>query len=85
MRFALYDALEAVCSRKGIQKDSKYDSSYGSQYVKGINYLYEYDAGKLSGWLYQVNGVQPDYGCSKYKLKNGDVIHWFYTINYTKD
>jgi len=81
----VYDCLSSVCKNNKIQMESKYDSVYKSQYVKGINYLYEFDAGKLSGWLFKVNGVKPDYGASAVKLKNHDNIVWFYTINYTKD
>lgn len=81
----VYDCLSYECKKHGIQLESKYESTYGAQYVKGINYLYEFDAGKQSGWLYKVNGVKPDYGSSKIKLKNHDKIVWLYTVNYTKD
>lgn len=52
---------------------------YNSVYVQGINYLYEFDCGELSGWIYTVNGECPKYGCSSYVLKDGDVIEWIYT------
>ena len=29
---------------------------YGSYYVQGINYLFEFDGGQGSGWMYKVNG-----------------------------
>ena len=60
-------------------------NSYGSVYVQGINYLYEFSCGPLSGWMYKVNGEYPNYGCSKYKLKDGDVIEWVYTCDLGKD
>ena len=60
-------------------------NSYGSVYVQGINYLYEFSCGPLSGWMYQVNGEFPNYGCSKYKLKDGDRIAWVYTCDLGKD
>ena len=53
--------------------------------VQGINYLYEFSCGPLSGWMYQVNGEFPNYGCSKYKLKDGDRIAWVYTCDLGKD
>lgn len=58
---------------------------YNSVYIEGINNLYEFDCGELSGWVYKVNGYVPNYGCSLYKLKNGDVIEWLYTCDLGKD
>ena len=75
----VYDALSAVCKNYGIQLDANYKSSYGSVYVEGIGYLYEFDAGPKSGWMYSVNGSFPNYGCSSYTLSDGDEIKWLYT------
>lgn len=58
---------------------------FGSVYVQGIHYLYELSCGKASGWNYRVNGEFPNYGCSKYKLKDGDAIEWVYTCNLGQD
>ncbi|MDF2567172.1 MAG: hypothetical protein K0R90_628 [Oscillospiraceae bacterium] len=60
-------------------------NSFGSIYIKGINHLYEFSCGPLSGWTYKVNGVFPNYGCSKYTLKDGDVIEWVYTCDLGRD
>lgn len=60
-------------------------NSYKSVYIQGINYLYEFSCGPLSGWMYTVNGKFPNYGCSKYKLKDGDVIEWVYTCDLGHD
>ncbi|WP_304943796.1 DUF4430 domain-containing protein [Vallitalea guaymasensis] len=54
---------------------------YNSAYVEGINNLYEFDCGELSGWMYKVNDWFPNYGCSRYQIKEGDVIEWVYTCN----
>ena len=54
-------------------------------YISGINYLYENDYGDLSGWVYKVNGVLPSVGCGGYKLKDGDVIEWCYTLDLGND
>lgn len=48
-------------------------------YVQGIHYLYEFSCGPLSGWMYRVDGEFPNYGCSKYELRDGQVIEWVYT------
>lgn len=58
---------------------------YNSAYVEGIHNLYEFDCGELSGWMYSVNGWFPNYGCSRYALKEGDCIEWVYTCNLGKD
>lgn len=54
---------------------------FNSAYIEGIANIYELDCGELSGWMYSVNGSFPNYGCSKYTLKNNDKIEWVYTCN----
>ncbi|MBQ9736981.1 MAG: DUF4430 domain-containing protein [Clostridia bacterium] len=58
---------------------------YNSAYIEGINNLYEFDCGELSGWMYKVNGCYPSYGCSRYEIKDGDKIEWVYTCDLGKD
>ncbi len=58
---------------------------YNSNYIEGIANLYEFDCGELSGWIYKVNGWVPNYGCSRYSLKDGDVIEWVYTCDLGRD
>lgn len=58
---------------------------YKSAYIEGIGNLYEFDCGELSGWMYKVNGVYPNYGCSQYKLSQGDKVEWVYTCNLGED
>ena len=77
----VFDVLKRACSYTGIQLEYSYTPLYGSYYIEGINNLYEFDCGEQSGWMYKVNGWYPNYGCSSYKLKNGDVIVWCYTCN----
>ena len=81
----VYDALADTCKANQIHMESKYESVYGSYYVKGIGHLYEFDAGKRSGWLFSVNGETPDYGAGKVELQEGDQILWYYVTDYTKD
>lgn len=75
----VFDALNTVCRNNDIQLDFDYTPVYESSYVKGINFLYEFDAGPASGWMFSVNGWYPNYGCSNYYLRNGDEIVWRYT------
>lgn len=58
---------------------------YNSNYIEGIGNLYEFDCGELSGWMYKVNGWTPNYGCSRYKLSDGDVVEWQYTCDLGRD
>ena len=81
----IHDILQKVCQEKGIQMDSEFTPAYNSAYVRGINQLYEYDCGDLSGWMFKVNGWFPNYGASQYNVKGGDVIDWVYTCDLGKD
>lgn len=49
-----------------------------SYYVSSINGLAEFDHGRYSGWLYAVNGYEPNVGCGSYYLNNGDYVYWHY-------
>ncbi|MCR4956885.1 MAG: DUF4430 domain-containing protein [Lachnospiraceae bacterium] len=75
----VFDALNTLCRNNDIQIEYNYTPVYESYYVEGINYLYEFDAGSQSGWMYEVNGWYPNYGCSSYYLSDGDTIVWKYT------
>ncbi len=75
----VFDVLKRACDAAGIQLEYSWTPMYSSYYVEGINYLYEFDCGEQSGWMYKVNGWFPNYGCSSYYLKDGDNIVWTYT------
>lgn len=75
----VFDVLKKVCSSTDIQLEYSWTALYDSYYVEGINNLYEFDCGSESGWMYQVNGWFPNYGCSSYELNDGDSIVWCYT------
>ena len=59
----------------------EYSGTDTTAYIQGINNLYEKDAGKWSGWMYNVNGWYSNYGCGQYVVENGDVIEWRYTCD----
>lgn len=83
----VFDILERATRYNKIQMEyqGSKENSYGTVYIKGINYLYEFSCGELSGWMYMVNGEFQRYGCSRYELKDGDEIVWVYTCNLGKD
>ena len=78
---SVFDVLQRVCRDNAIHMESNWTPVYNSAYVEGINNLYEFDVGSLSGWMYSVNGWFPNYGCSRYALQNGDVVNWVYTCD----
>mgnify|MGYP002542982119 CR=1 FL=1 len=78
---SVFDVLQRLCRENGIHMESSWTPMYNSAYVEGINNLYEFDVGSLSGWMYSVNGWFPNYGCSRYALQNGDVVKWVYTCD----
>lgn len=82
-----FDILKRAVRHNKIQMEYQGadKNAYGSVYVQGIHYLYEFSCGPLSGWMYRVNGEFPNRGCSDYKPQNGDVIEWVYTCNLGKD
>ena len=82
---SVYDVLQRLCKEKGIHMESSWTPIYNSAYIEGIHNLYEFDCGELSGWMYRVNGWYPNYGCSRYQLKQGDVVEWRYTCDLGED
>ena len=82
---SVYDVLKRACVHSGINLSYDWTVEYGGYYIEGINHLYESDCGGESGWMFQVNGWCPNYGCSNYILKDGDIIVWNYTCNLGKD
>lgn len=78
---SVFDVLKQVCKDNKVQLEFSFTPIYNSAYIEGINNLYEFDCGSLSGWMYEVNGWFPNYGCSRYEVKNGDVIEWQYTCD----
>lgn len=82
---SVFDVLKQVCKDNKIQLEFSFTPIYNSSYIEGINNLYEFDCGSLSGWMYEVNDWFPNYGCSRYEVKNGDVIEWQYTCDHGGD
>jgi hypothetical protein len=78
---SVFNVLTREMKRAGIHMEFVNTPIYNSAYIEGINNLYEFDCGELSGWMYKVNGWFPNYGCSRYQISEGDVIEWVYTCN----
>ncbi len=80
-----FEVLKRVCRQKDIQMEFRADSAYSGYYIEGINYMYEFDGGALSGWMYKVNEKFPNYGCARYIMKDGDKMVWMYTCDLGRD
>lgn len=79
----VYDVLLRASKHFRFQLESK---GYGdAKYIKGISYLYEFDCGALSGWVYLVNGKKGDVSVSEYQLQDKDYINIVYTCNLGDD
>lgn len=78
---SVFNVLQREMKKAKIHMEFNNTPMYNSVYIEGINNLYEFDCGELSGWMYKVNNWFPNYGCSRYKLLDGDVIEWVYTCN----
>lgn len=82
---SVFDVLLREMKNNKIHMEFEMTPIYNSNYIEGIHNLYEFDCGELSGWMYKVNGWFPNYGCSRYLLKDGDVIEWIYTCDLGRD
>lgn len=81
-----FEALAEACRQYDIQLEYQGSAvSKGFVYVEGIAYLYEFDFGDLSGWLYLVNGDKPGVGSGEYLLEEDDRILWIYSTDIGKD
>lgn len=76
-RVGVDEAIKQACDARGIQYEFK-----GSSYLRGMNYLYEFNAGPNSGWMYKVNGRIPNKGCNTYYLEGSENVEWYYVVSY---
>ena len=70
----VFDILKRACRYNQIQMEYNGPDTnvYSTVMIRGINYLYDFSCGDLSG-------------CSGYKLKDKDKIEWVYTCDLGKD
>lgn len=82
---SVYDVLQRICRENKIHMEASFTPMYNSAYVEGIGNLYEFDCGSGSGWMYRVDGWYPNYGCSRYQLRDGETVEWRYTCDLGRD
>lgn len=76
---SVFDVLKSVTKANNIHLEFAETPGFNSSYIEGMSNLYEMDCGPSSGWIYSVNGWFPNYGASRYQVKDGDAIEWHYS------
>ncbi len=80
-----FDVLQRELKKDNIHMEFQKTAAYNTVYVEGIANIYQFDCGELSGWTYSVNDKFPNYGCSDYKLQDGDDLKFLYTCDMGAD
>ncbi|MGH4123455.1 MAG: DUF4430 domain-containing protein [Clostridium sp.] len=80
-----WTVLKRELDNRSLKCDFEWTEKYGSVYVQSIEEDGEFDHGPCSGWMYNVNGTYPNFGASKYILKDGDILQWRYTTDLGAD
>lgn len=68
-----------------LENDIPFVATAGGTYIQSINGLSEFDNGPNSGWIYSVNGKNPNKTYDSCVLNEGDSVVWKYTDDYIKD
>lgn len=82
---SVFDVLKREMVSNKIHFEFSTTPAYNSSYIEGINNLYEFDCGDLSGWIYTVNGKTANYGSSSYILSDGDDVEVLYSCDLGRD
>ncbi|MGN1443587.1 MAG: DUF4430 domain-containing protein, partial [Acutalibacteraceae bacterium] len=74
-----YDVLKTADDASDDLTVTAYDSTYG-KYVAGINGIFagSYTEKAWDGWLYRVNGTEPEVGIDSFTVSNGDSVVIYY-------
>lgn len=80
-----FSLLQRACRQARIQMEYTQSPVYETAYIEGINQIYEMDCGPLSGWMYKVNDVFPNYGSGNFRVSPGDEVEWIYTCDLGQD
>lgn len=80
-----WSLLKRELDKHSISYKYIWHEQYGSVYIQSVDEDGEFDHGSGSGWMYAVNNCYPNYGASKYILKDGDKLQWRYTTNLGAD
>lgn len=80
-KYALRDGDTAISMLKRITRYNKIHLEFSGGYVEGINYIYQFSCGDLSGWMLKINGNLTSVGSGNTILKDGDSVLWVYSCS----
>lgn len=80
---SVYDITLRAAKIAGLILSWKGTGSFA--YLHGVENVYEFQHGELSGWMYFVNGIEAGVGCGQYRPLDGDCILWEYSLERGKD
>ena len=81
----VYEVFTQVLAENGLEwNETMYNYIGGIKAPASVGgyWLYEFDNGQNSGWMYTVNGSHPAYGLREFSVTTGDVIVWHYVNDY---
>jgi len=81
----VFDVLQRTMREERIHMAARFTPIINEAYVEAINNIFAFDAGALSGWMFNVNGVFPGISASSVELQDGDVVLWAYTLDLGRD
>mgnify|MGYP001018352999 FL=1 len=81
---ALHAVIYALNNGTSLDLNNQSDFKCVGGYISTIDGLSEFDKGKMSGWMYAVNGIKPDKGLSMCDIKAGDNIVLYYSSSMTQ-
>lgn len=79
------DVIDKLFGERGIEYINKGNYISTIKSPTDNEWFGEFDNGRLSGWMYNVNDLHTLLGVEQYVLKDKDDILWFYTNDYTKE
>lgn len=82
--FTTAQTAYSILHQTGLNVSSSGHPTLG-MYVVGINGLYEFSHGPLSGWMFSVNGQFYGTSASNVNLQNGYVVYWLFTRDLGQD
>lgn len=79
-----FDILKNELEKEKIHFEFNTITGTTSKYIEGINNLYQFDCGDMSGWLYYINDQSPSVACSDYIVEPGDNILFDYSCDFSE-
>lgn len=81
----VWSVMQPLMKKHGYTCNISSNSGYIASITKDGKTLSEFTEGKNSGWMYTVNGEFPNVAVTEYPVDSGDVIVFFYTVDYAKE